>query len=67
MLEWRFKLAIILRFFTEITALWLLPNQGSDLQETNQFPDYHKIPKILDTRKFAVITLKVDQRGFTTE
>ena len=26
---------------------------------------YHKIPKILDTQKFAVITLKVEQDGFT--
>ena len=27
--------------------------------------DYRKIPKISDTRKFAVITLKVEQGGFT--
>ena len=26
---------------------------------------YHKNPKISDTRKFAVITLKVEQNGFT--
>ena len=28
---------------------------------------YHKNPKILDTRKFAVITLKVEQDGFSLE
>ena len=28
---------------------------------------YHKTPKISDTRKFAVITLKVEQDGFTLE
>ena len=27
--------------------------------------DYSNIPKNLDTRKFAVITLKVEQGGFT--
>ena len=27
--------------------------------------NYRKIPKISDTRKFAVITLKVEQDGFT--
>ena len=29
--------------------------------------DYHKNPKISDTRKFAVITLKVEQDGFSLE
>ena len=28
---------------------------------------YHKTPKNSDTRKFAVITLKVEQGGFTLE
>ena len=28
---------------------------------------YRKIPKTSDTRKFAVITLKVQQGGFTLE
>ena len=28
---------------------------------------YRKNPKILDTRKFAVITLKFEQDGFTEE
>ena len=28
---------------------------------------YRKSPKILDTRKFAVITLKVEQDGFSLE
>ena len=28
---------------------------------------YRKNPKILDTRKFAVITLKVEQDGFSLE
>ena len=28
---------------------------------------YRKNPKILDTRKFAVITLKVEQDGFPLE
>ena len=28
---------------------------------------YRKIPKILDTRKFAVITLKVEQDVFSLE
>ena len=28
---------------------------------------YRKIPKISDTRKFIVITLKVEQDGFTLE
>ena len=28
---------------------------------------YHKNPKISDTRKFAVITLKVEQGGFSLE
>ena len=31
------------------------------------FWKYRKIPKISDTRKFAVITLKVEQDGFTLE
>ena len=29
--------------------------------------EYRKIHKISDTRKFAVITLKVEQDGFTLE
>ena len=29
--------------------------------------DYCKTPKISDTRKFAVITLKVEQDGFSLE
>ena len=29
--------------------------------------NYHKIPKISDTRKFAVIILKVEQDGFSLE
>ena len=28
---------------------------------------YRKIPKISDTQKFAVITLKVEQNGFSLE
>ena len=28
---------------------------------------YHKNPKILDTKKIAIIILKVEQRGFTIE
>ena len=29
--------------------------------------EYHKIPKISDTRKIAVITLKFEQNGFTIQ
>ena len=29
--------------------------------------DYRKTPKIWDTRKFAIITLKVEQDGFSLE
>ena len=31
------------------------------------YSQYHKNPKISDTRKFAVITLKVEQNGFSLE
>ena len=34
---------------------------------TIMFRTYRKIPDILDTRKYAVITLKVEQNGFTLE
>ena len=30
-------------------------------------PSYRKNPKISDTRKYAVITLKVEQDGFSLE
>ena len=33
--------------------------------QLKQSPSYRKNPKISDTRKFAVITLKVDQDGFS--
>ena len=31
------------------------------------YVDYCKIPKISDTQKFAAITIKVEQDGFTLE
>ena len=31
------------------------------------YHDYHKFPKYLDTWEIAVITLKFEQGGFTTE
>ena len=31
------------------------------------FENYRKNPKNLDTQKFAVITLKIEQGGFTVE
>ena len=38
-------------------------------KQTNQLvkSSYRKNPKILDTRKFAVITLKVEQDGLSLE
>ena len=33
--------------------------------QLKQSPSYRKNPKISDTQKFAVITLKVDQDGFS--
>ena len=30
-------------------------------------PSYRKNPKILDTQKFAVITLKIEEDGFSLE
>ena len=39
------------------------------MKESVQVEDllYRKIPKNLDTQKFAVIILKVEQAGFTLE
>ena len=46
--------------------LWLLGKDSEDTTVT-VLPVYHKITKISDTWKFAVITLKVEQDGFTLE
>ena len=58
------------KFSTYYTRLFhWLPHSGMCIMNAkngNQL-EYHKTPKISDTRKFAVITLKVDQDGFSLE
>ena len=53
-----------------ITDPWVVQTLSWECQflkfwsETPSSSLYRKIPKISDTRKFAVITLKVEQDGF---
>ena len=43
-----------------------IKSEGTSM-ETSFSTLYRKIPKISDTRKFAVLTLKVEQDGFTLD
>ena len=59
------------KYYNLMTWLIFQYGQGMTLKAgfliTGLTCDYCKHPKISDTRKFAVITLKVEQDGFSLE
>ena len=49
-------------------GLWHMPvSEATSFQQIPFEPNYRKNPKNLDAEKFALITLKVEQGGFTVE